>query len=438
MPFEDDLSGELRRAGDSFEIPDRTALLDGAVEIGRRGVRRRRAAAVTGGALALALVALGGGLATGLVGGAGPTADLASGTHSVSPGAGARSGVSGSEMVETLAALLPGGKVSEGSGIGTGELEDGAAASASVLYDDGDGPVTVTASLYPTPQYVQARGAEGACVNEAGALRDMPEGVALTHDAVGGPALTARSGGKASAAECPTAVGAAAPEDELVGYRFRGLAVGGVTVDVRAYSGVLDAGVMGVRSTPPLDQGKLAALGQSAKWQPLVQRMEVVVAAQEKRQEASPTPSRAPELDYSLLMPTLLKLLPKDVTVVRQQQDGDGEYAEVVVDDGQGQSLLGINVQRDMRDVAGDLYGSAETLPGGALLAVRQTPGEKGGQGIVQWTVDLMYPDGMRVVVMAFNADRQDGTATRTDPALSIAELKALVTSPKWRKLQMK
>lgn len=49
-----------------------------------------------------------------------------------------------------------------------------------------------------------------------------------------------------------------------------------------------------------------------------------------------------------------------------------------------------------------------------------------------------MYPDGMRVVVMAFNADRQDGTATRTEPALSIDELKALVTSPDWRKLQVK
>ncbi|MCX5398722.1 hypothetical protein [Streptomyces sp. NBC_00102] len=438
MPFEDDLSGELRRTGDSFELSDRTALLDGAVAIGRRGVRRRRIATATGGALALALVALGGGLATGLVGGAGPTTDLASGTHSVSPGAGGESGVSGSEMVETLAALLPGGKVSEGSGIGTGELEDGAAASASVLYDDGDGPVTVTASLYPTPQYVRARGTEGACADEPGALRDMPEGVALTHDTVGGPALTAGSGGKASAAECPTPVDAAAPQEELVGYRFRGLAVGGVTVDVRAYSGVLDAGAVGVRSTPPLDQGQLAALGQSAKWAPLVQRMKVVVAAQEKRHEASPTASPAPELDYSTLMPTLLKLLPKDVTVVRQEQQDGGEYAEVVVDDGQGQSLLGINVQRDMRDVAGDLYGGAETLPDGTLLAVTQAPGEKGGDGIVQWTADSMRPDGMRVVVMAFNGPRQDGAATRSEPALSIDELKALVTSPKWLKLQVK
>ncbi|MGW1468809.1 hypothetical protein ACWCPT_31250 [Streptomyces sp. NPDC002308] len=446
MPFEDDLSGELRRAGDSFEIPDRTALLDGAVEIGRRGVRRRRVAAVTGGALALALVALGGGLATGLVGGPGATGAVASGGHSVSPAAGSGGGVSGTEMVETLASLLSdGGKVSEGSGIGTGELEDGAVASASVVYDDGEGAATVTASLYPTPAHAQARGDAVACANEPGAVRGVPDGTALAYDGIGGPGLTGGSGGQPSVVACPTT---AAPAGEgLVGYRFRSLSAAGVTVDVRAYSGVLDGGTKGVRSTPPLDERRLSGVGRSEKWTGLILRMKAIVAQQEKHRQdgsgsgsptPSPTPSRAPELDYSALMPTLLKLLPHDVTVVRKQHDEGSEYAELVVDDGKGQSLVGINVQRDMRDVAGDLYGSAETLPGGALLAVRKTPGEKGGQGIVQWTVDLMYPDGMRVVVMAFNADRQDGTATRTDPALSIAELKALVTSPKWRKLQTK
>ncbi|WP_327177153.1 hypothetical protein OG599_18970 [Streptomyces sp. NBC_01335] len=443
MPFEDDLSGELRRAGDSFEIPDRTALLDGAVEIGRRGVRRRRVATVTGGALALALVVLGGGLATGLVGGSGSGAQLASGTRAVTPGAGG--GVSGTEMVETLASLLPGGKVSEGSGIGTGEIEDGAVASASVVYEDGKGAATVTASLYPTPAHAQARGGAGACMNEPGAVRDVPDGAALAYDGIDGAALADGSGGQAPVTECPTT--AAAAGGNLVGYRFRTLSAAGVTVDVRAYSGVLDGGAEGDRSTPPLTKSQLADLGRSAKWTGLVQRMRAIVAQQEKKggdgsDSGAPTPSpaasRAPELDYSLLMPTLLRLLPDDVTVVRQQHDSDSEYAELVVDDGQGQSLVGINVQRDMRDVASDLYGSAETLPGGGLLAVRQTPGEKGGQGIVQWTVDLMYPDGMRVVVMAFNADRQDGTATRTEPALSIDELKALVTSPDWRKLQVK
>lgn len=448
MPFEDELSGEIRRTADSFELSDRRALLDGAVEVGRRGVRRRRIAAVTGGALALALVALGGGLATGLVGGPGAPAELASGTHSVSPAAGAGSGVSGTEMVETLASLLPGGKVSEGSGIGTGELKDGAVASASVVYDDGEGPTTVTASLYPTPSYVPGGGQVAACREAAGDLRDVPAGVTVAFDGVGGPALTDATGKRQPGGECPTGADATAPEaGGLVGYRFRGLAAGGVTVDVRAYSGVLDGTADPVRTTPALDRRKLTALGQSPAWRPLAGRLKAITSARDRSGPTgsgspaptpTPTPSPAPRLDYSTLMPTFLKLLPDDVTVVRQQHADGEEYAEVVVDDGEGESLVGINVQRDMRDVGGDLYGSAETLPDGTLLAVRQEPGEKGGAGVVQWTADSMRPDGMRVVVMAFNAAQQSAAATRSEPALSIDELKALVTSPEWLELQVK
>ncbi|MFF7359853.1 hypothetical protein [Streptomyces sp. NPDC008125] len=466
MPFEDDLSGELRRAGNSFEIPDRTALLDGAVGIGRRGVRRRRFAAVTGGAFALALVALGGGLATGLVGGAGAGTELASGTKTVTPGAGGEDsgrktghGVSGTEMVKTLTALLPGGKVSQGAGVGTeagwapmkvhvANALGGTAgvtltgAKASVVYDDGDGPVTVTASLYPTKWLVPGTGGnttDHLCLSGSDGAGDAPAGVVWAFDEIDAPPAHAPDGttGTQSDEGCPSTPSSSEPRaDGLAGNRFR-VTKDEVTLDVRVYSGVLGGSAVPARTTPPVDGAELTALARSDRWETLIPRLraEADVAA---GPSPSSTPSRAPELDYSALMPTLLKLLPHDVTVVRKQHDEGSEYAELVVDDGKGQSLVGINVQRDMRDVAGDLYGSAETLPGGALLTVRQAPGEKGGQGIVQWTADLMYPDGMRVVVMAFNADRQDGTATRTEPALSVAELKALVTSPKWRKLQMK
>ncbi|MGW2279166.1 hypothetical protein [Streptomyces sp. NPDC001770] len=468
MPFEDDLSGELRRAGDSFVIPDRTALLDGAVEIGRRGVRRRRAAAVTGGALALALVALGGGLATGLVGGSGSGTALASGANAVTPGAGGGNsgrktgtGISGEEMVRTLTALLPGGKVSQGSGVGTeagwapmkadvanalgGRTEvTVTGARASVVYDDGDGPATVTASLYPTKWLVPGTGGnttDHLCLSGSDGAGDAPEGVAWAFDEIDAPPADSPDGttGTRSDDGCPATASSSEPKGNgLVGNRFR-TTKGEVTLDVRVYSGVLGSGAAPARSAPPVDGAALTALARSDRWETLIPRLRAEAdASPAPSPTPSSAPSRTPELDYSALMPTLLKLLPHDVTVVRKQHDEGSEYAELVVDDGKGQSLVGINVQRDMRDVAGDLYGSAETLPGGALLAVRKAPGEKGGQGIVQWTADLMYPDGMRVVVMAFNADRQDGTATRTDPALSIEELKALVTSPKWRKLQMK
>ncbi|GFN04911.1 hypothetical protein Smic_34670 [Streptomyces microflavus] len=56
MPFEDELSEELRRTGETFDLTARTAVVDGALEQGRRSLRRRRGAAVAGSVLALALV----------------------------------------------------------------------------------------------------------------------------------------------------------------------------------------------------------------------------------------------------------------------------------------------------------------------------------------------------------------------------------------------
>ncbi|MFW3460405.1 hypothetical protein ACN24M_23260 [Streptomyces microflavus] len=69
MPFEDELSEELRRTGETFDLTARTAVVDGALEQGRRSLRRRRGAAVAGSVLALALVGGGGAFGAGLLGG---------------------------------------------------------------------------------------------------------------------------------------------------------------------------------------------------------------------------------------------------------------------------------------------------------------------------------------------------------------------------------
>lgn len=80
----------------------------------------------------------------------------------------------------------------------------------------------------------------------------------------------------------------------------------------------------------------------------------------------------------------------------------DGDFAYAVVDDGKGKSMVQVNVQPDMLDVAGDLFGSnSETLPDGTRVAVKQGPGDRGDQ--VMWTVDTMRADGKRVVISAFN-----------------------------------
>ncbi|MYR39175.1 hypothetical protein GTX14_27290, partial [Streptomyces sp. SID4944] len=63
MPFEDELSEQLRRTGATFDLTARTAVVDGALARGQRSLRRRRGAAVAGSVLALALVGGGGALA---------------------------------------------------------------------------------------------------------------------------------------------------------------------------------------------------------------------------------------------------------------------------------------------------------------------------------------------------------------------------------------
>nr|WP_228924442.1 hypothetical protein [Streptomyces sp. DH7] len=47
-----------------------------------------------------------------------------------------------------------------------------------------------------------------------------------------------------------------------------------------------------------------------------------------------------------------------------------------------------------------------------------------------------MRPDGMRVVVSAFNSGAQSTPATRPEPALTMDQLVALATSPRWLELQ--
>ncbi|MFI1252056.1 hypothetical protein ACH4TY_35960 [Streptomyces anulatus] len=287
LPFEDGLGAELRRAGETFELSGRGAVVDGALERGRRTVRRRRAAAVAGSVLTLALV--GGGV--------------------------------------TFA---------------TGQLS----ASGDVAGVANSGPAAPTAATF------------------------APTSVAASTPAPPSPAPAAKDTGKPS----PDPKDAASP------------------------------------SPGPKDTGKPSA-------------------------PAKDTGAQAPPLDYTLLMPTFRALLPDGLSV-GEETDTGGEFASVVVDDGEGRSLVQINVQADMRDAAGDLYGEATTLPDGTLLATSKKPGEKGGAGIVWWSADTMRPDGMRVVVSAFNSGEQSTPATRPEPALTMDQLVALATSPEWLELQ--
>lgn len=122
--------------------------------------------------------------------------------------------------------------------------------------------------------------------------------------------------------------------------------------------------------------------------------------------------------------------------MVSKSDDGSGEYAYVVVDDGKGKSLVQINVQPNMSDVEDQLFGpGTQTLPDGTKVVTRKEPGEKGGSGVVMWTADTIRTDGFRVVVSAFNSGSQETAATRATPALTLKQLRTIALSAKWRGL---
>ncbi len=128
MPFEDELSEELRRTGETFDLTARTTVVDGALKQGRRSLRRRRSAAVASG---------------------GPAAP-----------ASLRGSLSEEKLAAVLEELLPPGKVSEARGEVTGDEKGPRRASASAVYDDGKGKGSVLLVVYPLPVSKAAKAAE--------------------------------------------------------------------------------------------------------------------------------------------------------------------------------------------------------------------------------------------------------------------------------------
>ena len=137
---------------------------------------------------------------------------------------------------------------------------------------------------------------------------------------------------------------------------------------------------------------------------------------------------------------TLKHLLPPHVTVT--VLDAEAGYLQLIGTDSAGPSLLEINVQYRTtyygrlscatRTVAPGATCSQRTSPDGALQVVVEGPSEYGGPG-TEWTVDLIRPDGDRVVISEFNAASESGAVTRPTPILTVAQAEAVVGSQNWQ-----
>ncbi|MEV5848209.1 hypothetical protein AB0M32_40230 [Streptomyces sp. NPDC051985] len=413
-PFERELAAALRHAGGAFET-DRVTLAAAGAARGRR-LRLRRRTAVLGGAAGVALAGVGGALAVPWGGSpsvARPPASVSTTPHPTSsPGGRA---VTSDEMISTLERLLPAGKFGKAEGRGADRSEPHSVPYAQVVYDDGHGAAAISVVV----QKVEPGG------DDARQAVRCPDKVYTPYDS------------------CTTSH---LPDSSVVaivkGYEYPDRRVetklwtanlitpDGHQVSVSEWNAAAEKDAPITRDEPPLSAAQLTTLAAAQDWRGIADGL-----PDDPTQTGSPTEEPTPaQGDAKAIRQTLASLIPKGLKVVAHGSDDSDQFTYVVVDDGRGRSLVQINVQPDMGDVAGDLFGSgSETLADGTLVAERQEPGEKGGAGVVMWTVDTLRTDGFRVVVSAFNSGSQQTAATRTAPALTMKQLRAIALSPKWR-----
>ena len=181
------------------------------------------------------------------------------------------------------------------------------------------------------------------------------------------------------------------------------------------------------RAEPPLSAAQLRKLAAAGAWR------DAIDAMPPDTNKPAPQPSATETAGSVAVAPTLRSLLPKGVFKVSDDSGDDSGFGYLVLDDGKGKSLVQVNVQADMKDAEGDLFGSdAEVLADGTKVALHQVPSEKGGTGAVMWTVDTMRTDGRRVVISELNSGAPHDDATRKTPALTMKRLREIALSPKW------
>ncbi|MFG2920702.1 hypothetical protein ACGFYA_04190 [Streptomyces sp. NPDC048305] len=403
--LEGGLGSMIKQTGEGFSLTG-GSLVDGAVARGRRRAVGRRAAVVTGSVTALAVIALGGSYMTGGIAGGGAS-DASVGSSS------ARTGYTDEQMISTLKALMPKGDFSQESGRGTATTDSRhpLPPSASVVYDDGKGAAAVSLRLtlqdpYQDPDEAMACPDRNLVAFESCSSTALDDGSRLTLFK-GWETRDHKEGARYWYANLLT------PEGHLV--------------SLSQWNAPAEKGAAVSRPAPPLSPDRMRALVRAEEWKKVL-----AAAPRPADQAASGQPSAPKGVSGEAILERLTGLLPKRLAVKTSGKQAT-EYAYIVVDDGRGRSFVQINVQTDMSDVAGDLVGpDTETLEDGTRVTTRRGSGDKGIDGVKMWTVDTIRPDGFRVVVSAMNAPDQTTGASRENPALTLAELRKIATSPVW------
>jgi hypothetical protein len=205
----------------------------------------------------------------------------------------------------------------------------------------------------------------------------------------------------------------------------------GSIIDVTEYGGGAEKSTTDPVD-PVLSTDQLAAIAQSNIWQPAL----ALINSPGGRTASAPA-----FVPQAKVMATLTSLLPSGFK--KSAQSGQNGLAELVVDDGNGKTAVEVNVQPHMSQLAKSMNCDSRAGQGGTCTASTLTDGTKqvvtrggspnGNGAVIEWRVDALRPDGLRIVVFEFNAASADGPVTRSEPALSIAQLSQIATSQLWQ-----
>ncbi|MFE6554959.1 hypothetical protein ACFVHS_42260 [Streptomyces sp. NPDC057746] len=131
------------------------------------------------------------------------------------------------------------------------------------------------------------------------------------------------------------------------------------------------------------------------------------------------------------------QLLPDGLNV--EQGGGSTGFGHVVVDDGRGQSFVAVNVQRWMPHdpQIAQVFNGASIRPDGTRVLVQRGPSSHGGRGAVEWQVDTLREDGLRIAVSTVNARAYFLPASRNKPVLDTHQLERIALDRMWQRLTL-
>ncbi|MHA6760879.1 hypothetical protein [Streptacidiphilus sp. PAMC 29251] len=421
MPFEDELTDALRSTGDSFQT-DPSRLVNAGIADGRRR-RRRRTVGVIGSVTALALVGIGGTVASGVLqADARPVGPAAVPTQlPSSPGASATKGVvvrefGPQELLTGFEAMLPKGHLSAVEAEGFDSLQNGSRAQRALLslvLNDGKGPSAISIIIQRLATTVNDQQVQQylACPSHSArpdiqcTRKTLPNGTVLTvTQGLESPVGTSKE--KDWTAYLATANGSLITLDET--------------------NSALEKGPVS-RPEPVLSVKQLKAVVTDPFWTKVTSSLP---APPPPALHTGPTHN---SLSADRITGTLRAALPKGLTL---SMDGDNEegYASGRINDGHGAGVIGVNADwfGTTGDAVDQVFGGATVLADGTRIVVDQGPSEKGGAGAVQWTVQVLHKDGRRIVVSELNAAAFTSAKDRPEPVLTLSQLKALALSPSW------